>query len=266
MSPPRVATWGPNRLDVFVLGTDRALYHKWWDGSNWGPSVTGYEYMGGICMSPPEVVAWGPDRLDVFVLGTDSAVYHKWWDGATGDRPSPATSPWAASALRPPQVVAWGPNRLDVFVIGTDSALYHKWWDGSAWGLGHWEYLGGVCTERADRGLVGPEPARRVRDRHRLARCTTSGGTAPPGVLRSPATSTWAASAPASRAWSRGARTGSTFSSPAPTARCTTSGGTARTGDRRSPATKPLGGVITDFKVTSPIDAGDDPSGQAVGV
>jgi hypothetical protein len=31
-----------------VIGTDRALYHKWWDGSSWGPSVTDYEYMGGV--------------------------------------------------------------------------------------------------------------------------------------------------------------------------------------------------------------------------
>jgi Repeat of unknown function (DUF346) len=40
--------WGPNRLDVFVIGTDRALYHKWWDGSAWRPSLSGYEYMGGV--------------------------------------------------------------------------------------------------------------------------------------------------------------------------------------------------------------------------
>ena len=40
--------WGSNRLDVFVLGTDRALYHKWWNGSSWGPSLTGYEYQGGV--------------------------------------------------------------------------------------------------------------------------------------------------------------------------------------------------------------------------
>jgi hypothetical protein len=43
--------WGANRLDVFVLGTDRALYHKWWDGSAWGPSVTGYERQGGVITS-----------------------------------------------------------------------------------------------------------------------------------------------------------------------------------------------------------------------
>ncbi|MEY2553124.1 MAG: hypothetical protein QOC57_984, partial [Ilumatobacteraceae bacterium] len=37
-----VVAWGASRLDVFVLGTDRALYHKWWNGSAWGPSLIGY--------------------------------------------------------------------------------------------------------------------------------------------------------------------------------------------------------------------------------
>jgi hypothetical protein len=45
---PRVVSWDKNRLDVFVTGTDKQLYHKWWDGSAWGPSVTGYEALGGI--------------------------------------------------------------------------------------------------------------------------------------------------------------------------------------------------------------------------
>jgi hypothetical protein len=44
---PRVTAWGANRLDVFVTGTDSALYHKWWNGSAWGPSLSGYEAMGG---------------------------------------------------------------------------------------------------------------------------------------------------------------------------------------------------------------------------
>jgi hypothetical protein len=136
MSPPRVATWGPNRLDAFVLGTDRALYHKWWDGTSWN----GYENLGGICMSPPEVVAWGPDRLDAFVLGTDNAVYHKWWDGSAWN----GYEYLGGICASPPRVVAWGSDRLDLFVIGTDSALYHKWYDGSAWS--DWEYMGGVCT------------------------------------------------------------------------------------------------------------------------
>jgi hypothetical protein len=81
--PVAVTAWGSNRLDVFVRGTDRALYHKWWNGSSWGPSLTGYEYMDGVIEGSPEVVSWGPNRLDVFVVGTDRALYHKWWNGSS---------------------------------------------------------------------------------------------------------------------------------------------------------------------------------------
>ena len=78
-----VVSWGADRIDAFVIGTDRALWHKSWDGSSWGPSAIDYEYMGGICMSEPEVAAWGPNRLDAFVIGTDRALWHKWWDGSS---------------------------------------------------------------------------------------------------------------------------------------------------------------------------------------
>jgi hypothetical protein len=30
-----VVSWGPNRIDVFAIGTDNALYHMAWDGSRW---------------------------------------------------------------------------------------------------------------------------------------------------------------------------------------------------------------------------------------
>ena len=60
-------------MDVFVVGTDSALYHKWWNGSAWGPSVTGYEPMGGKIIAD-RGRRLGPNRLDVFVVGTDSAL------------------------------------------------------------------------------------------------------------------------------------------------------------------------------------------------
>lgn len=43
-----VVAWDPNRLDVFFIGTDRALYDQWWNGSAWGPPLTGCEAMGGV--------------------------------------------------------------------------------------------------------------------------------------------------------------------------------------------------------------------------
>jgi hypothetical protein len=143
-----VVSWGADRIDAFVLGTDRAMYHKWWDGSNWGPSTVDYEYMGGVCMSGPEVASWGPNRLDAFVLGTDRAMYHKWWDGNAWGPSTVDYEYMGGVCLTEPDVVAWGPNRLDAFVIGTDSALYHKWWDGTAWGPStvDYEYMGGVCV------------------------------------------------------------------------------------------------------------------------
>ena len=153
-----VVSWGADRLDAFVLGTDRALHHKWWDGNAWGPSVAGYEHMGGVCMKGPEVASWGPDRLDVFVLGTDRALYHKWWDGNAWGPSLTGYEHMGGICTEQPEVVAWGPNRLDVFVIGTDSALYHKWWDGNAWGpsLTGYEYMGGVliCLRAAVPGAV----------------------------------------------------------------------------------------------------------------
>jgi ABC-type taurine transport system substrate-binding protein len=153
-----VVAWGPNRLDVFVLGSDRALYHKWWNGSAWGPSVTGYENMGGVCTSSPQVVAWGPDRLDVFVTGTTSALHHKWWNGSAWGPSVTGYENLGGVCVGEPRVVSWGANRLDVFVLGTDRALYHKWWNGSAWGpsVTGYEKMGGVCLGQPEGVAWGP--------------------------------------------------------------------------------------------------------------
>jgi hypothetical protein len=119
-SPPRVVAWAPNRLDIFAVGTDSALWHQWWDGAAWG----GWESLGGILESPPKGVSWSANRLDVFGVGTDSALWHRWWDGA-------AWGGWESLGgilESPPKAVSWSANRLDVFGVGTDSALWHRWW------------------------------------------------------------------------------------------------------------------------------------------
>src|ERR1700759_3040647 len=76
------ASRGPNRLDLFVRGTDSELYHKWWDGA-WGPSADSWQKQDGIIGHDPESVSWGPNSLDIFITGSDAAVYHKWWDGSS---------------------------------------------------------------------------------------------------------------------------------------------------------------------------------------
>jgi hypothetical protein len=69
-------SWAPNRLDIFGLGTDNAVWHRWWDGAHWG----GWESLGGSLFSPVSAVSWSGDRLDLFAMGGDSALCHLWFD------------------------------------------------------------------------------------------------------------------------------------------------------------------------------------------
>ena len=135
-SAPAAASWAPGRQDVFVRGTDGALWHHWWDRPNW----SSWESLGGVLTSAPAVVARSPGRLDVFVRGADSALWQRSWEGNRW-------SDWVSLGgvlTSGPAVAAWDQNRLDVFVRGTDNALWHRWWDGGRWS--GWEWLGGVLT------------------------------------------------------------------------------------------------------------------------
>jgi hypothetical protein len=75
-SSPGAVSWDNDRIDVFAIGKDSTLHHKWFDGgwSNW-------ESLGGFLTSGPTVSSWNRGRLDVFARGGDSALYHKWFDG-----------------------------------------------------------------------------------------------------------------------------------------------------------------------------------------
>src|SRR5206468_3353111 len=77
-SSPSVASWGAGRMDVFIRGTDNALWHSFWTGTQWSP----FESLGGGLTSGPGVGSWGPGRIDVFVRGTDNQLWHKFWAGA----------------------------------------------------------------------------------------------------------------------------------------------------------------------------------------
>jgi hypothetical protein len=75
-SDPATVSWGDSRIDVFVRGTDNALWHKWFNGT-W----SGWESLGGVLSSGPDVSSWAAGRLDVFVRGADNALWHKWFNG-----------------------------------------------------------------------------------------------------------------------------------------------------------------------------------------
>jgi hypothetical protein len=132
-SSPDVCSWAPGRLDVFVRGTDDALWHKWYE-DGW----SGWESLGGVMTSDPAAVSWGNGRIDVFARGTDNALWHRWYDNGW--------SGWESLGgiiSDGPDVASWAPGRLDVFAKGTDGVLWHKWYDN---GWFDWESLGGVIA------------------------------------------------------------------------------------------------------------------------
>jgi len=144
-SSPATTSWGPDRLDIAVVGLDRQLYHKAWDGNHWLPAPTAYESLGGAARdgSSPAIVSRGPGRLDIFAVGQDQGLDHKAWE-STRWLPSPTGFEHLGGVIADgssPSATSWGDSRVSAFVVGTDQGLYHKSWDGTRW----WDYenLGG---------------------------------------------------------------------------------------------------------------------------
>ena len=134
-SEPAVVSWGSNRLDVFARGTDGAVWHRWWDGRQWG----GWESLGGEIPAGSNIcaVSWGSNRIDLFVQGMDGALWHKWWDGSQWG----GWESLGGQLTSDPSTISLRANHLDVFVRGTDGAVWHRWWDGNKWR--DWGSLGG---------------------------------------------------------------------------------------------------------------------------
>src|SRR5438876_630854 len=103
-------SWGQNRLDVFYVGKDHGIYHKWWDGA-WKPNEDGEKIAGSYAISKVSAVTVGPGRLDVFYVGEDHALYHVPWNGNTWGH-SERLGGYVSSDV---SALSWGGNRMDLF-------------------------------------------------------------------------------------------------------------------------------------------------------
>jgi hypothetical protein len=103
------------KLQVFVLGENRGVYHYTWDGE-WIKPIA----LNGTVISPPRAVAWPDGGMDVFVVGPDSAVFSRsyrrgqWQDWV----------PRGGRAFSPPSLVAHD-GVVELFALGVDSAIWH---------------------------------------------------------------------------------------------------------------------------------------------
>ena len=119
------------RLEVFMAGSDNALWHIWQKtpGGAWNA--------WGILGTPPgtnsisyPVAGQNDDgRLEAFVIGSDNALWHKWQSTPGGNWGgwSSLGKPSIANAFFIPFVRKNDDGRLEVFTVGTDGALWHLW-------------------------------------------------------------------------------------------------------------------------------------------
>lgn len=138
---PAVASWGANRLDVFVRGMNDTLWHKSW-ASGWSDweNLSG----GSEITSSPAAVSWGENRIDIFALGTDRQVWQYVWDnGWSGWFPQGWSDVEGDGLFEDsPAVSTLGFNHLDLFVRRANHSLARKFWDGAGWS--DWVTLGGA--------------------------------------------------------------------------------------------------------------------------
>jgi hypothetical protein len=136
-SSPAASSWGAGTSDVFVRGTDNALWHRHFDGTTWG----GWESLGGILTADPAAVSSAANLIDVFVRGTDNAIWHRRFNGSSWS----AWDSIGGVATTGASASSWGANRLDVVVAGTNNyGLWHRSWNGTGWSA--WDSLGGVAN------------------------------------------------------------------------------------------------------------------------
>jgi len=122
---PSVVSWGPQRLDIFAVGTgplyqisqlslDGSIWSDW--NSLLGPVMATY---------PPAVTSWGAGRLDIFALGaSDRSLYHRFYDGAQWS-PIDSFTDLGGYCTSKPAAISVQVGRIDVFVRGGDAGLWH---------------------------------------------------------------------------------------------------------------------------------------------
>ena len=128
-----------NSINIFVQGTDHALWYSHWGGTKW----SAWKSLGGVLTSSPAATSPTSGVLDVFVRGTNGGLYEK-----TSTNGGSSWSAWTSlggqiASGTGPAAYSSGAGHLDVFVEGTNGALYHKSYTGTWSG---WQSLGGSLT------------------------------------------------------------------------------------------------------------------------
>jgi hypothetical protein len=127
------------RINLFVQGSDRKLWERYWNGSTWSWADTGKEVDG-----EPIVIARGnlgsPSgnslRVNLFVRGLDGKLWERHWNGSTWswvDTGKAVSGDPVAVVRGDVEDVGADDIRINLFARGADNKLWERYWNGSSW-------------------------------------------------------------------------------------------------------------------------------------
>jgi len=124
---------GPDRLDVFVVGTDGGIYTAAWDQGQAKAAWRGWWRIGNV-VAPQgariAAVSRTPDHLDIFVVDINGNVMSAAWQtGDTKWRGWWHIQQGRAQAGAYVSAVARETQKLDIFVAATDGQVWTAAWD-----------------------------------------------------------------------------------------------------------------------------------------
>jgi peptidoglycan/xylan/chitin deacetylase (PgdA/CDA1 family) len=140
VSAPAAVSWDGRRVDLFVLGTDRAIWHTstMVDANGQPTTFVAWHSLGGVLTTAPAVASSAAGRLLVTARGTDGLLWSRTWNGT-------AWSSWGniqGAALSAPAVDTADAETYRVLVVGTDGVVWQRRISAGGAPLGAWSSLG----------------------------------------------------------------------------------------------------------------------------
>ena len=145
---PAVAPSPDGRLELFVLGSDGALWHTSQTafGTGWSDMLWHGTPPGVLLSSAPAVAASADGRLEVFVASEDATLWH-----IRQTAPNSGWSDWVSHGTpsgvlfgsdSTPAIAPSADGRLELFTVGNDGALWHMWQTAPGGGWSRWQSHG----------------------------------------------------------------------------------------------------------------------------
>ncbi|HKQ75090.1 MAG TPA: hypothetical protein VJ810_15445 [Blastocatellia bacterium] len=125
----------PNKLDVFILGTNSRIFTAAWDQNVANGQWRGWwqildrQAAAGTCVA---AIARHAEQLDIFIVGADRHVYTAAWNQRVANAAWQGWWPVLNFKVRQGSwitAVSRGPDKLDIFAIGEDSRVWTAAWD-----------------------------------------------------------------------------------------------------------------------------------------